>query len=507
MKKSPGLLLFVAIFATTSMISVAAAEEGFKPIFDGKTLNGWRGKEQFWSVKDGTITGQTTSENPTKGNTFLIWDQGTVDDFELKLKYKIVGGNSGIQYRSTDLGDFVVKGYQADIDSGDTYSGINYEERGRGIIANRGIKSTIFDKNEGNKNERFAESADIQAKIKKEDWNEYHIVAKGNHLTHYINGVKTSEVIDEGKKDNRTSGILALQLHAGPPMVVQFKDIELKRTKLEDGKKKVVFVPGKPSHGWGQHEHSPGCRLLMIALMENVPNIEASIYPGGWPEDPTAFDNADAVVVYCDGGGGHLLNAHLAQFDELMKKGVGLAAIHYGVEVPKGEPGDKFVDWIGGYFETDWSVNPHWTADFKAIPSHPVANGVKPFSINDEWYYNMRFRNDMEGVTPILTAVPPKSTLDRPDGPHSGNPHVRAMLGQPQHVAWAAERPDGGRGFGFTGGHFHTNWGDDNFRKVVLNAIVWVAGDEVPAGGIESKSLTKDDLEGLLGPNPNEKKK
>ncbi|PQO40010.1 DUF1080 domain-containing protein [Blastopirellula marina] len=506
MKKSPGLLLLVAVLATT-LVSVAAAEEGFKSIFDGKTLNGWRGKEQFWSVKDGAITGQTTPENPTQGNTFLIWDQGTVDDFELKLQYKIVGGNSGIQYRSTDLGDFVVKGYQADIASNDVYSGINYEERGRGIIANRGVKATIYDKNEGNKNEQFADSAEIQKKIKKEDWNEYHIVAKGNHLTHYINGVKTCEVIDEGKTDSRSSGILALQLHAGPPMVVQFKDIELKRTKLEDGKKKVVFVPGKPSHGWGQHEHSGGCHLLMIALMENVPNIEASIYPGGWPEDPTAFDNADAVVVYCDGGGGHLLNPHLAQFDELMKKGVGLACIHYGVEVPKGEPGDKFVDWIGGYFETDWSVNPHWTADFKAIPDHPVANGVKPFSINDEWYYNMRFRDDMEGVTPILSAIPPKSTLDRPDGPHSGNPHVRAMIGQPQHVAWVAERPEGGRGFGFTGGHFHNNWGDDNFRKVVLNAIVWVAGEDVPAGGIESKSLTKDDLEGLLGPNPNQKKK
>ncbi|UUO06385.1 DUF1080 domain-containing protein [Blastopirellula sp. J2-11] len=507
MKKLPGLLLLAAIFATPMFLSIAHAEEGFKSIFDGKTLNGWRGKEQFWSVQDGAITGQTTAENPTKGNTFLIWDQGKVDDFELKLKYKIIGGNSGIQYRSTDLGDFVVKGYQADIDSKDTYSGINYEERGRGIIANRGVKATIYDDNKGNKNERFAESADIQAKINKEDWNEYHIVAKGNHLTHYINGVKTSEVIDEGKKDNRESGILALQLHAGPPMIVQFKEIELKRTKLENGKKKVVFVPGMPSHGWGQHEHTGGSRLLMLALTENVPGFQGAIYPGGWPEDPTAFDNADAVVVFCDGGGRHLLNAHLAEFDKLMKDGVGLACLHYGVEVPKGEPGAKFLDWIGGYFETDWSVNPHWTADFKTFPDHPIANGVKPFSINDEWYYNMRFRNDMDGVTPILSAVPPKSTLDRPDGPHSGNPHVRAMIGQPQHVAWAAQRPDGGRGFGFTGGHFHSNWGNDDFRKVVLNAIVWVSGEEVPATGVESKSLTQDDLEGLIGPNPNAAKK
>ncbi|MBI1249617.1 DUF1080 domain-containing protein [bacterium] len=485
---------------------VSADDGGFKPIFDGKTLNGWSGIEGFWSVEDGAITGQTTADHPTKGNTFLIWDQGTVDDFELTLKYKIVGGNSGIQYRSTNLGNHVVKGYQADIDSGDTYSGINYEEKGRGILAQRGEKATVFDK-KPYKTERFAKSEDLQSKINKEDWNEYRIIAKGNHLTHMINGNVTSEVIDEGEKDARTSGILALQLHAGPPMKVQFKDIMLKRLPLEKGKKKVVFVPGRPSHGYGAHEHMAGCRLLMLALTENMPQFEAAIYEGGWPSDPTAFDNADAVVVYCDGGEGHLLKQHLEEFQKLMDKGVGLACIHYGVEIPKGEPGDKFVDWIGGYFETWWSVNPHWTASFKEFPKHPVANGVEPFEINDEWYYNMRFREGMKGVTPILSAVPTEDTLSRPDGPHSGNPDVRKMKGQPQHLAWASERENGGRGFGFTGGHNHWNWADPNFRKVVLNAIVWIAYEDVPAKGVESTTLSRDDLEGLIpGPPPQPKK-
>ncbi|WDI44247.1 PVC-type heme-binding CxxCH protein [Bremerella sp. P1] len=496
-------------FLVTAAANVASADDaGFKPIFDGKTLNGWSGIDTFWSVEDGAITGTTTSENPTKGNTFIIWEQGKVDDFELKLKYRIVGGNSGIQYRSTDLGNHVVKGYQADIDSGTTYSGINYEERGRGILAQRGEKAIVQDGNKDPKKERFAKSADLQDKIKQEDWNDYHIIAKGNHLIHKINGEVFSEVIDEGEKDARTSGILALQLHAGPPMKVQFKDIMLKRLPLQEGKKKVVFVPGTPSHAWGDHEHVAGCRLLMLALTENMPQFEASIYKGGWPDDPTAFDNADAVVVYCDGGERHLLKPHLEEFQKLMDKGIGLACIHYGVEIPKGEPGDKFVDWIGGYFETWWSVNPHWTASFKSLPDHPVANGVEPFEINDEWYYNMRFRNDMVGVTPILTATPPESTLSRPDGPHSGNQHVRAMKGQPQHVAWASEREDGGRGFGFTGGHFHWNWADENFRKVALNAIVWISHEEVPENGVESNSLSRDDMEGLIpGPKPQSKKR
>jgi len=188
---------------------------------------------------------------------------------------------------------------------------------------------------------------------------------------------------------------------------------------------------------------------------------------------------------------------HAEEFDKLMDKGVGLVCIHYAVEVPKGEPGERFVDWLGGYFEPHWSVNPHWKANFDELPEHPITRGVKPFTVNDEWYYHMRFRDEMKGVTPILTDLPPKETLSRRDGAHSGNPHVRAAVlerNEPQHVAWATEREDGGRAFGFTGGHFHRNWGDDNFRRLVLNAIAWTAGADVPKGGVES-SVTADDLE------------
>jgi type 1 glutamine amidotransferase len=253
---------------------------------------------------------------------------------------------------------------------------------------------------------------------------------------------------------------------------------------------KIVFVAGPPSHGPGEHEHRAGC-LLLQSCLDKVPGITSVVYSNGWPQDPKAFDGAASIVIYSDGGGGHpaLQDGHLQTLDQLMKKGVGLACIHYATE-PTLEKGQKeFLDWIGGAFEVDWSVNPHWNADFAQLPAHPITQGVKPFKINDEWYFHLRFRDGMKGVTPILTAIAPESTMSRNDGPHEGNAAVRAAVkaGEPQHVAWACQREDGGRGFGFTGAHFHKNWGDDNFRKLVLNAILWTAKVPVPADGVASK--------------------
>ena len=224
------------------------------------------------------------------------------------------------------------------------------------------------------------------------------------------------------------------------------------------------------------------------------------ITDNGYPKDSNVFKDAAAVVVYCDGGGRHLLNAHLKEFDKVMRRGVGLVCLHYGVEVPKGAPGDYFLKWIGGYFETNWSVNPHWVADFKLFPTHPISHGVKPFIIKDEWYYHMRFQENMNGVTPILSALPSEETLKRKDGPHSNNPHVREAVikrKEKQHVAWAYQRGKdygNGRGFGFTGGHNHINWGSDNFRKLVLNGIIWTAKGRVPPAGASLAELTVTDL-------------
>ena len=257
--------------------------------------------------------------------------------------------------------------------------------------------------------------------------------------------------------------------------------------------KKIVFIAGRPSHPPGEHEHRAGC-LLLKACLDKVNGVTSVVYSNGWPDDAAAaaaFDGAAAVVVYADGGGGHplLQQDRLKTIGALMDQGVGLACIHYACE-PTKEKGEKeFLDWIGGAFEIHWSVNPHWDADFNQLPIHPITRGVNPFKIRDEWYFHMRFRDDMKALTPILSAVPTPDTVDRPDGPHSGNPAMREAVKrrEPQHVAWAAERPNGGRGFGFTGAHFHKNWAQDDFRKVVLNAILWVAKVDVPSGGVPSE--------------------
>lgn len=268
-------------------------------------------------------------------------------------------------------------------------------------------------------------------------------------------------------------------------------------------KKKIVFVAGRASHGPGEHEHRAGCMLLAAHLNKSGLPVEAVVTFDGWPKEESVFDGAAAVIIYSDGGGGHPARKNPAKLKELAQKGVGVGCIHYAVEIPKGPDGDLFLDTIGGYFETNWSVNPHWEASFK-LPEHAVTRGVKDYSIQDEWYYHMRFREGMAGVTPILTALPPAESLSRPDGAHSGNPEVRAAVlerKEPQHMMWLFERPKelgAGRGFGFTGGHFHKNWQNDNQRRVVLNAIAWIAGIDVPKEGVASATPTDEEMRANL---------
>lgn len=267
---------------------------------------------------------------------------------------------------------------------------------------------------------------------------------------------------------------------------------------------KIVFVAGKHSHGHGEHEHRAGSMLLADQLKKSGLGFETVVVENGWPADESVFDGASAVVIYADGGPGHPAMQHLEKLRSLAKAGVGIGCIHYAVEIPKGEPGNALLDSIGGFFEAGWSVNPIWEASFK-MPAHPVANGVADYHIKDEWYYHMRFRNNMEGVTPILTALPTADTLSREDGPHEGNPDVRKAVleeKQPQHVMWVLQRPNdigGGRGFGFTGGHYHKNWQDDNQRRVVLNAIAWISGMEVPEKGIPTVTPTNAEMEANQG--------
>jgi type 1 glutamine amidotransferase len=264
---------------------------------------------------------------------------------------------------------------------------------------------------------------------------------------------------------------------------------------------KIVLVAGRPSHGPGDHEFNAGCKLLAKCLAQ-LPGIEPVLVTGGWPSDESVFDGAKTLVFFMDGGGGHpmIKAGHLETIQKLIDRGVGLVCLHYAVEVPKGKPGDKFLDWIGGYYETGFSTNPHWTAEFKSLPRHPVTRGVKPFAIRDEWYFNIRFRPGAKGVMPLLVAKPDdatrRGTSSSPRGPYQ---HIVDAAGRNEVLAWAVERYDGGRGFGFTGAHAHKNWGDPDFRKLVLNAILWTAKLDVPPDGVDS-SVSSDELKENLDP-------
>ncbi|QDT03465.1 Trehalose utilization [Rubripirellula lacrimiformis] len=245
----------------------------------------------------------------------------------------------------------------------------------------------------------------------------------------------------------------------------------------------ILLLAGNPSHGYGAHEHYAGLKVLEESLRASTDDANITLVRG-WPEDETLIENADTIVIYGDGGGRHLAIPHLETLAKRMNDGCGLVCLHYAVETVPGPTGDAFLDLLGGHFEVNYSVNPHWVGDFKTLPEHPVTRGVKPFSTNDEWYFHIRFK-DNDAVTPILAAVAPPETMRRSDGPHSGNPSVRKSVaaGEKQTVAWTYDRPEGGRAFGFTGGHYHWNWGHEDVRRLIINAIRWTAGQDIAKSG------------------------
>jgi type 1 glutamine amidotransferase len=253
---------------------------------------------------------------------------------------------------------------------------------------------------------------------------------------------------------------------SGIPLEVQPNDSSLA---------KIVLVAGSKSHGPGEHEFFAGCALLMKLLKQN-PGVFPVMARDGWPKDPKTFEGAKALVFFMDGGGGHpiIQKDHMEEVRKILDTGAGFANIHYAVEYPK-KQGEQLLSWLGGYYETGYSINPHWKAQIKTLPDHPITRGVQPFSIQDEWYYNIRFEPDMRGVTPILKAVPPDSTR--------GTPEAKKHPGREEILAWAFERANGGRSFGFTGAHFHKNWGDPHFRRLVVNAILWSAKIDIPKDG------------------------
>ncbi len=241
--------------------------------------------------------------------------------------------------------------------------------------------------------------------------------------------------------------------------------------------KRILVVAGRASHSPGEHEFFAGCAILCDLLRQN-PNVFPIMARDGWPKNEKLFETADCIVLYMDGRGGHpaVQGRRLEFLQKQIDRGAGWVNLHYAVDyLPK--HGQQVLGWMGGYYEPDYSINPHWDAEIRSLPKHPITRGVRPFTLRDEWYYGMRFVDDMKGVIPILQAIPPDATRR--------TAYTKSRLGQIETLAWAYERDDKaqGRGFGFTGGHFHRNWADENFRRIVVNAILWCAKEDVPETG------------------------
>lgn len=247
---------------------------------------------------------------------------------------------------------------------------------------------------------------------------------------------------------------------------------------------KIVLIAGTPSHDPGEHEYTAGTLLLEKCLNQNR-GVKTVVVRGGWPGDAAVLDDASAIVLYMDGGPWHpiLKDARIDTLNRLVRKGVGLACLHFAIELPQKQGGLQLLSWIGGYYEVPYSQNPITDVSLtRASPMHTVSRGWKTFQCNDEWYYKIRFQQPNSSV-PLLTALLPKGSSNR------------------ETVAWLVERPDGGRGFGFTGGHFHKNWGLADQRRLVVNAILWTAKVPIPKTGAKC-DITAADLAKNLDRKP-----
>ncbi len=263
--------------------------------------------------------------------------------------------------------------------------------------------------------------------------------------------------------------------------------------------KKIYLLHGPRSHGVGEHEFRAGSILLARALNEQSGLPVQAVVHAGWPKDDTMLDDADAIFIFSDAT--RVVQHGWEKMDALMKQGVGCMFMHYAVHPDTANGNRYFVPWMGGFFETGHSVNPHWIADLEGKAGHPVSRGIEfPVRCLDEFYYHMRFP-EVEGKREaLITAVPQKNNFFRII--NLWNRNGVDGVGKPQTLMWGFERPGGGRGVGFTGGHYHRNFAIDGFRTAVLNALAWVAKLEVPEGGVPSLPVSEEQLNENLDGTP-----
>ncbi|MCB1121044.1 MAG: DUF1080 domain-containing protein [Verrucomicrobiae bacterium] len=255
----------------------------------------------------------------------------------------------------------------------------------------------------------------------------------------------------------------------------------------------ILFLAGDNSHGWGSHKHIAGSILLSEALPQGAPNVTTEMVRS-WPS-AGQLAKADALVIYADGWAKHPANDHLDELKQFMDSGKGLIVLHWATGIVARDESSKEqkddpnrIAWrklVGADFEAFFSISNHYTAEFMEPPAHPVMNGVGSFDLFDECYYHLR---DAGTVDRLLTLHPPVATIEEGLTPYRGNDYARVSLAnkEEQYCAWAYDRPEGGRAFGFTGGHYHWSWARDEVRKMVMNACLWAAGLDVPQGGVDT---------------------
>lgn len=273
----------------------------------------------------------------------------------------------------------------------------------------------------------------------------------------------------------------AQQLPAQPRQAAEAKPLQ------------VMFLYGSPSHPSGMHEFRAGA-LLLAKQFNNQDAVPIKTHThAGWPKDESILDDMDAVVIYADGT--KVIRHGWEKMDALVKEGVGVMMIHYAVHPPIKEGEKYFLPWMGGYFENGHSVNPIWAATIKPLDKHAVSQGVEPFTAKGEFYFNLKYA---EGMIPLGVATPTKDNLYSINNLWTQTGYE--AMGKPQALLWGYDRPapGQGRGAGFTGGHFHNNWAVDDLRRIVLNTIVWVAGGDVPEGGVPITKVTEEELNANL---------
>ncbi len=444
------------------------AAGAWAPLFDGKSLRGWKstefGGEGEVRVENGELILNTGAVLSGVNYTNPVPKM----NYEIRLEAKRMDGSDffcGLTFPVADsFATFIVGGW------------------GGGIVGISSVDSMDASENETMKSMGFDSGR----------WYKIRVRVTSEKLEAWIDNEQLVDLVTKDRKISLRPGPIESSMPFGLAAyqtAAAYRNIEVRQLP-EARRKKVVFIAGAKSHGPGEHEYEKGLRLLKDSLDKspNILGVASEVYPNGWPADPSVLDSAATIVLYCDGSDRNeqahplLTGNRLEQLSKAMAKGVGLVAIHYTVFVPAEKAGNQFLNWLGGYFdyETGPAANKWFskieTRDYQtglSTPAHAISRGLRGVNLKEEFYFNMRLNSRDPGWKPIVHFGP-------------------ARNGTENVVGWAIERSDGGRGFGYTGGHFHKNWHDVQIRKLMLNAIVWTAGIEVPEEGVISPAVDAD---------------